>query len=334
MRRYGGHYKMNGAPVNVPATLDHVLGVLPRMPNQLQLHPVKLKRRIQYKSRYMYDMVHRDKIIGALPWLKQHNTHYTCICVNADWMCLFNICGYHENMTNLAQHNTPDNESNNRQRHNISCTVSKHTSNDLCQHVCVSQDTDCHNHNDANMDALPSDLGENSGNKMTSDEDKILDEDQAAVDRQQELTGDDMPSVVQIDNIENHIYQCAPGQNNTPQYLLLDDNFEVLPFPDLFPYGYGGYFSSNRTMKLGICKYFQQRLLNVDGQFAQNMEYIFCAQYISDIKQIQSDANMAIHLSHGCTLDGNKITAGALHNPHVLQRLVQNQEAYKFLKNV
>ena len=44
MCRYGGHYKMNGAPVNVPATLDHVLDILPRMPNQLQLHPVKLKR--------------------------------------------------------------------------------------------------------------------------------------------------------------------------------------------------------------------------------------------------------------------------------------------------
>ena len=66
MRKYGGHYKMNGAPVNVPATLDHVLDVLPRMPNQLQLHPVKLKRRIQYKSHYMYDMVYRDEIIGVL----------------------------------------------------------------------------------------------------------------------------------------------------------------------------------------------------------------------------------------------------------------------------
>ena len=85
MHRYGGHYKMNGAPVNVPATLDHVLDILPRMPNQLQLHPFKLKRWIQYKSHYMYDMVRRDKIIGALVWLKHHNTHYTCISVNTDW---------------------------------------------------------------------------------------------------------------------------------------------------------------------------------------------------------------------------------------------------------
>ena len=85
---------------------------------------------------------------------------------------------------------------------------------------------------------------------------------------------------------------------------------------------------------MGIRKYFQQRLLNCDGRFAKNMEYIFCAQYISDIKQIQGDANMAIWLSRGHTLDGSLIIAGTFHNPDAIKWLVRNQEAYKFLKNV
>ena len=38
-------------------------------------------------------------------------------------------------------------------------------------------------------------------------------------------------------------------------------------------------------------------LLNVDGRFAQNIEYLFYAQYIADIKQIESDATLAIMLS-------------------------------------
>ena len=101
--------------------------------------------------------------------------------------------------------------------------------------------------------------------------------------------------------------------------MLLDDNFEVLTFPDLFPYGKGGYMSAERPMKLGIRKYFQQRLLNCDGRFAKNMEYIFCAQYISDIKQIQSDANMAIWLSRGHILDGSLITAGTFCNPDAIK---------------
>ena len=31
MRQYGGHYKVNGQPVNVPATLDQIIDILPHM---------------------------------------------------------------------------------------------------------------------------------------------------------------------------------------------------------------------------------------------------------------------------------------------------------------
>ena len=142
-----------------------------------------------------------------------------------------------------------------------------------------------------------------------------------------------MPSVVQIENLENWVYQCAPGENNMPKYILLDEDFEVLAFPDFFPCGEGGYYSEWST-KLPIWKYYQQHLLNVDICFAQNMEYLFCAQYISDIKQIQGDTYLAICLSCGRTLDGQKITAGILQNPTALQQLVWTEQAYKFLKNI
>ena len=110
----------------------------------------------------------------------------------------------------------------------------------------------------------------------------------------QSTTGDPLPSVIQFENLKNQIYQCAPGENNISKYILLDGDFEILAFPDLFPYGSGGYNIANRKVKLPIRKYFQQCLLNVDSRFAQNIEYLFCAQYITDIKQIESDATFAI----------------------------------------
>ena len=64
--------------------------------------------------------------------------------------------------------------------------------------------------------------------------------------------------------MENNIYQCAPGENNIPKYVLLDNDFEILAFPDLFPYGHGAYHSEERQVNLPIWKYFQQCLLNVD----------------------------------------------------------------------
>ena len=45
-----------------------------------------------------------------------------------------------------------------------------------------------------------------------SDDDSELDEDQAALDHRQQLTGDALLTVKQIDNLENQMYQCAPWQ--------------------------------------------------------------------------------------------------------------------------
>ena len=67
----------------------------------------------------------------------------------------------------------------------------------------------------------------------SDDEDNELVEEQVAVNCRQELTGDPLPSVVQFENLENQIHQCAPGENNIPKYILLDNDFKVLAFPDL-----------------------------------------------------------------------------------------------------
>ena len=85
MRRYGGHYKVNGPPVNVAATLDQIIEILPCMPSDLQLHPIKLKHKLVYKNCYMYDMIHRDHVISAITWLKEHNSHYADIELNEHW---------------------------------------------------------------------------------------------------------------------------------------------------------------------------------------------------------------------------------------------------------
>ena len=68
MRQYGGHYKVNGPPVNVPPTLDQIIEILPCIPSDLQLHPMKLKHKLEYKSQYMYDIIHRDHVISPITW--------------------------------------------------------------------------------------------------------------------------------------------------------------------------------------------------------------------------------------------------------------------------
>ena len=85
MRQYGGCYKVNGPPVNVPATLDQLIDILLCMPSDLQLHPIKLKHKLEYKSHYMHDTICRDCVISAITWLKEHNSHHADIELNEHW---------------------------------------------------------------------------------------------------------------------------------------------------------------------------------------------------------------------------------------------------------
>ena len=266
------------------------------MPSDLQLHPVKLKCKLEYKSHYMYDMICRDHVMSAITWLKAHNSHYENITLNEHW---YSDIAAGELSLQLDESDnciTINEDITHKQSQNMT-DISKVTQN--TDNTQVPYTTEITSTNVENIDTQ-------------NDEDTEEAEEQIAINHRQELTGDPLPTVVQYENLENQIYQCAPGENNIPKYILLDNDFEVLAFPDLFPYGSGGYHSANRKVKLPIRKYFQQCLLNIDGRFAQNIEYLFCAQYIADIKQIESDATLAICLSRGRTLGGHKITAGQL----------------------
>ena len=69
---------------------------------------------------------------------------------------------------------------------------------------------------------------------------------------------------------------------------MIDPSFEAMS--NKFPYGTGCY-SSDRPHKLTYRKYFNQRLLDVDGRFARDTDYLFVAQYIVESKQILDDCN-------------------------------------------
>ena len=57
---------------------------------------------------------------------------------------------------------------------------------------------------------------------------KELEEDQAAADRNAEMCIHPYSSTLQINNLEDAVHSVAPGEGNTPQYILMDHNIEVL----------------------------------------------------------------------------------------------------------
>ena len=68
-----------------------------------------------------------------------------------------------------------------------------------------------------------------------------LKENQKEFDRKCDTTIEALSTCVEIDDIKQVVFSLAPGQNSIPKFILLDDYFEYLAFPNYFPGSFGGY---------------------------------------------------------------------------------------------
>ena len=82
----GRQQSIHGPAVNVPSNVDNVCEVLPRLPSQTELIPLKLKRRLCYKGHYMYNYVRPNVVLTALRWLKSNNPLYANVIINNNWL--------------------------------------------------------------------------------------------------------------------------------------------------------------------------------------------------------------------------------------------------------
>ena len=82
----GKQRSIHGPAVNVPSKVDAVCNILPRLPYQSELVPLKLKRKLAYKGHYMYDYITPQKLLVALRFLKANNPLYADINVNEKWL--------------------------------------------------------------------------------------------------------------------------------------------------------------------------------------------------------------------------------------------------------
>ena len=73
-------------------------------------------------------------------------------------------------------------------------------------------------------------------------------------------------------------------------HIMKDKHFELMCNPEKFPYG-EGCFNQSRKHRLTYRKYFQEHLLDIDGRFSCDLDYLFTAQYIVESKQIFDDAS-------------------------------------------
>ena len=103
------------------------------------------------------------------------------------------------------------------------------------------------------------------------------------------------------------IYSITPSEGNKPVPFFKDKTSEQKAFLTLFPTGQYG-LNVERTRKISMTKYFNNRLLNADPRFATDPSYIFFSQYMSERNQVAS--KLSIALRKGCPIsqDGSTIS--------------------------
>ena len=143
-----------------------------------------------------------------------------------------------------------------------------------------------------------------------------------------QITGGPTASMMSLEHPEA-IISIAPAEGQRPLFIMTDPNFEAMFNPDKFCFG-SGTFSSERPRKLTYRKYFNQRLLDVDGRFACDLDYLFVAQYIVEAKQVLDDGNNFIWRQKPT----RHLTASQAKDQTVLSQCVRKDKAYRFMKNI
>ena len=150
-------------------------------------------------------------------------------------------------------------------------------------------------------------------------------------EHRRQISGAPMASMMCVENPESSrdIICVAPAEGEKPLNIMTDSSFEAMSNPDKFPFS-SGTFSSERPKKLTYRKYFNQRLLDVDGRFARDLDYLFVAQYIVEAKQIRDDGNNFAWRQK----PSRQFTAAQARDSSLLSQFVRKDKAYSFMKNI
>ena len=300
---------IKGAAVNVPADLGPACNLLPRIPAEAHIISLKLKRKLEYRQAYIHDTIRPEKVISALHYLKNNNPLYADIEINEDWIRTW--------------------QEMDKELYDGIFDVDEDGEN--------TEETSHASHHDAKTESECSDIypsgTEGKHDNHNNEEDN---EDMIAIEENCKLRDLPYDTCLQCEVPEqaNQIFSIAPGEGSKPIPLMTDKLFEELANPENFPTGKGGYMDTQRQSKLTLQKYVNAHLLDQNGWFAKDIEYIFGMQYAVEHKQVKDCISIALRQMKGRQQLGKTIDAGTLKNTHHLQNLLKRDKAYTFLKKI
>ncbi|XP_074546718.1 uncharacterized protein LOC141805519 isoform X3 [Halichoeres trimaculatus] len=309
----GGQNGVHGPVTCVPADIVQSTRVLPRSTMEGSLVQVKLKRKLTYKGYYEYQFVDTLRVRQALEYLKRTNALYADIEFNEDWVNEF--CRIEDEEREEAESSEDE-----------AVVDQDIVGQGVVEHGGVS--------------AQGADQVRAQAEFVEGDVEEASDiiQDEMLHDRQQHCMFQDtclMPVDLgqeALDQYFEDIVNIAPAEGNCPVKMLSDQTNEAKCFPVLFPRG-DKTFHDIRSAHLSLTRYFNNRIMHADGRFAHNVEYIFFAQYMSELDQVMSNVSVALRKGK-VGQRSQRITQGMLKDEEALKQLLEFDDGFKFLRPI
>ncbi|XP_074526296.1 uncharacterized protein LOC141790369 [Halichoeres trimaculatus] len=304
----GGQNGVHGPVTCVPADIVQSTRVLPRSSMEGSLVQVKLKRKLTYKGYYEYQFVDTLRVRQALDYLKRTNALYADIEFNEDWVNEF--CRIEDQEREEAESSEEE---------------------AVSEQAVLEQ---------GGVGAQGADQVRAQAEFVEGDVEEASDiiQDEMLHDRQQHCMFQDtclMPVDIgqeALDQYFEDIVNIAPAEGNCPVKMLSDQTNEAKCFPVLFPRG-NKTFHDIRSAHLSLTRYFNNRIMHADGRFARNVEYIFFAQYMSELDQVVSNVSVALRKGK-VGQRSQRITQGMLKDEEALKQLLEFDDGFKFLRPI
>ncbi|XP_062596168.1 uncharacterized protein LOC134257593 [Saccostrea cucullata] len=136
-----------------------------------------------------------------------------------------------------------------------------------------------------------------------------------------------------LDHYFDDVYNIAPGEGKNPIRMLQEPGNEAKAFPCHFPSGRFSW-SEERSEKLTLSRYFNNRLMNADDRFAKDTNYIFFSQYMSELNQVIEKTQISLRKSLSKWTNGKPVTVNMLQDPITLSGLLRNDDAIRFMQPI
>ncbi|XP_049586415.1 uncharacterized protein [Syngnathus scovelli] len=299
----GQQRAIRGNVVCVPSEVQETVNVLPRLRSKSQMLRVKLKRRLCYKGHQFFQTVTWSKLMSALMKLKQVHPQYRNITIRDD--------------ADLCDPTLTDDESSSDE---AEMSDSEYNEEALEEIYRFESDALCGMNSDSQDN--------NSGNKQQQENAEDGDQPNGGVILESCLQPNDVSE--EIMSFTEGIYCVAPAERNNPVSFFKTPKLEAMSFPVQFPTGQNT-LDEERAIKLTPSKYFKTRLCCVDERFARDTNYLFFAQFVTEIYQATSSMTIQLRKGKPFTRDGRRINNAMLQDKREVEKLVRSKDAVRFM---